>query len=284
MDKALLDYEVSIDAECKTLTVGKPFAIEGYGIGLRQNSPLTSNISELVSQYKSDGFMDMLHDKWYKVVPCGKRSFAVTETLQMGIKHFSGLFLMLCVGLVLSILTTLAEHIIHRFIIPRVKDPKFKYWLHTSQRLHRAMNSSFNDDKLQTITRPDKRCNVGNNQQQHSCVPWNSSESNSNCNRRKTTPPQLNDLEYHPCDCTPAPPHSPPLPQVKRFLPLQSTSNGRTDMIQVGVANPKNNPMLQELSELESHISRIKQQLHVAMKRKRELEHTQYQQTHNIAE
>lgn len=31
MDKALLDYEVSIDAECKLLTVGKPFAIEGMG-------------------------------------------------------------------------------------------------------------------------------------------------------------------------------------------------------------------------------------------------------------
>lgn len=54
-------------------------AAAGYGIGLPQNSPLTSNISELVSQYKSDGFMDMLHDKWYKVVPCGKRSFAMTE-------------------------------------------------------------------------------------------------------------------------------------------------------------------------------------------------------------
>lgn len=53
--------------------------LTGYGIGLPQNSPLTSNISELVSQYKSDGFMDTLHDKWYKVVPCGKRSFAVTE-------------------------------------------------------------------------------------------------------------------------------------------------------------------------------------------------------------
>lgn len=57
--------------------ISHPFT--GYGIGLKQNSPLTSNISELVSQYKSDGFMDMLHDKWYKVVPCGKRSFAVTE-------------------------------------------------------------------------------------------------------------------------------------------------------------------------------------------------------------
>lgn len=32
MDKALLDYEVSIDADCKTLTVGKPFAIEGNAL------------------------------------------------------------------------------------------------------------------------------------------------------------------------------------------------------------------------------------------------------------
>lgn len=29
MDKALLDYEVSVDADCKLLTVGKPFAMEG---------------------------------------------------------------------------------------------------------------------------------------------------------------------------------------------------------------------------------------------------------------
>ncbi|KAL7832409.1 hypothetical protein AOLI_G00299570 [Acnodon oligacanthus] len=83
MDKALLDYEVSIDADCKLLTVGKPFAIEGYGIGLPQNSPLTRNVSEYVSRYKSDGYMDMLHDKWYKVVPCGKRVFAVTEVRLM---------------------------------------------------------------------------------------------------------------------------------------------------------------------------------------------------------
>ncbi|CAB1351917.1 unnamed protein product, partial [Coregonus sp. 'balchen'] len=117
MDKALLDYEMQ---NARHSPWGNHLQLKAsYGIGLRQNSPLTSNISELVSQYKSDGFMDMLHDKWYKVVPCGKRSFAVTETLQMGIKHFSGLFLMLCVGLVLSLLTTLAEHIIYHFVIPR---------------------------------------------------------------------------------------------------------------------------------------------------------------------
>uniref|UniRef100_A0A8C2F306 Glutamate receptor n=1 Tax=Cyprinus carpio TaxID=7962 RepID=A0A8C2F306_CYPCA len=137
MDKALLDYEVSIDADCKLLTVGKPFAIEGYGIGLPQNSPLTSNISEFISRYKSDGYMDMLHDKWYKVVPCGKRVFAVTETLQMGIRHFSGLFVLLCVGVTGALLTLAGEHAFYRLVLPHIRRrQKFKYWLHTSQVSH----------------------------------------------------------------------------------------------------------------------------------------------------
>ncbi|XP_016360405.1 glutamate receptor ionotropic, NMDA 3A-like [Sinocyclocheilus anshuiensis] len=263
MDKALLDYEVSIDADCKTLTVGKPFAIEGYGIGLKQNSPLTSNISELVSQYKSDGFMDMLHDKWYKVVPCGKRSFAVTETLQMGIKHFSGLFVMLCVGVALSLLTTLGEHIVHRWLIPRMQQSsQHKYWLHTSQRLHRALNPTFKEDKLQTVATPEKSCNVGNNQQ----MPWNSLGT-SNCNRRKLSSQegQQNDLECSHCKELLS-------PQDKRQLPLQTTSNGRTDLLDLS-----QNPIVQELTDLETQIQLIKKQLQLAMKKKKDLE--QYQKT-----
>uniref|UniRef100_A0A3Q3XL77 Glutamate receptor n=1 Tax=Mola mola TaxID=94237 RepID=A0A3Q3XL77_MOLML len=274
MDKALLDYEVSIDADCKTLTVGKPFAIEGYGIGLPQNSPLTSNISELVSQYKSDGFMDMLHDKWYKVVPCGKRSFAVTETLQMGIKHFSGLFVMLCVGVALSLLTTIAEHIVYKLVIPRVREPRFKYWLHTSQRLHRALNSVFTDDKLPTVTKPDKRrkenyysmflclisrCNEGNNQS----TPWNPADT---CNRRKVLPKETqNDLE-----CLPS--QDPPCP---------SSQSPRTHPHSLPLLEKHLNPLVQELSELEGQILVIKQQLQSAMRRKRELE--QFQSEHQQA-
>ncbi|KAG9343643.1 hypothetical protein JZ751_013813 [Albula glossodonta] len=146
MDKALLDYEVSIDADCKLLTVGKPFAIEGYGIGLPQNSPLTSNLSAFISRYKSDGYMDMLHDKWYKVVPCGKRVFAVTETLQMGIRHFSGLFVLLCVGVTGALLTLAGEHAFYRLILPHIRRrQKLHYWLHTSQKIHRALNMTYED-------------------------------------------------------------------------------------------------------------------------------------------
>uniref|UniRef100_A0A3B4APU8 Glutamate receptor n=1 Tax=Periophthalmus magnuspinnatus TaxID=409849 RepID=A0A3B4APU8_9GOBI len=154
MDKALLDYEVSIDADCKLATVGKPFAIEGYGIGLPQNSPLTSNMSEFISRYKSDGYMDLLHDKWYKMVPCGNRGFVVTETLQMGISHFSGLFVLLCVGVAGALLTLAGEHGFFRFILPHIRRRQnLKYWLHTSQKIHRALNMTYEDVKKQRAER-----------------------------------------------------------------------------------------------------------------------------------
>ncbi|XP_053709205.1 glutamate receptor ionotropic, NMDA 3B [Synchiropus splendidus] len=164
MDKALLDYEVSIDADCKLATVGKPFAIEGYGIGLPQNSPLSSNISEFISRYKSDGYMDLLHDKWYKVVPCGNRVFAVTETLQMGISHFSGLFVLLCVGVGGALLTLAGEHGFYRLVLPHIRRRQnLKYWLHTSQKIHRALNMTYEDVKRQRAEK-EKSCNLERSQ------------------------------------------------------------------------------------------------------------------------
>ncbi|KAJ6657097.1 hypothetical protein lerEdw1_002842 [Lerista edwardsae] len=350
MDKALLDYEVSIDADCKLLTVGKPFAIEGYGIGLPPNSPLTSNISKLISQYKSHGFMDVLHDKWYKVVPCGKRSFAVTEllsenngcpggtkaklclgaigflqshgekikrwhweakrlvgtlavsalqspdschgspllkksscldrdlnqtalnlqTLQMGIKHFSGLFVMLCVGFGLSILTTIGEHIVYRLVIPRIKKKsKMKYWLHTSQRLHRALNSSFTEDKHQPkAKRVEKRSNTGNSQH----AVWNTA-SPGNCHRRKYICSEERQNEV----MVKQQPQDIPLPPLKKETPASLTTNGKADSL-----NLARTSVIQELSELEKQIQVIKQELQLAMSRKLELE--EFQRTNRTAE
>ncbi|KAM8983806.1 glutamate receptor ionotropic, NMDA 3A [Ara ararauna] len=269
MDKALLDYEVSIDADCKLLTVGKPFAIEGYGIGLPPNSPLTSNISDLISQYKSHGFMDVLHDKWYKVVPCGKRSFAVTETLQMGIKHFSGLFVMLCIGLGLSILTTIGEHIVYRLVLPRIKKKsKMKYWLHTSQRLHRALNSSFIEEKCQhKKKRVEKRSHVGNSQH----AVWNTANlGNSHRKKYICTDEGQNEvmIQQH---------QDIPLPPVKRETPASLTTNGKAESLNIARMS-----VVEELTELEKQIEIIKQELQLAMDRKSELE--EYQRTNRTAE
>ncbi|XP_036289051.1 glutamate receptor ionotropic, NMDA 3A [Pipistrellus kuhlii] len=264
MDKALLDYEVSIDADCKLLTVGKPFAIEGYGIGLPPNSPLTSNISELISQYKSHGFMDVLHDKWYKVVPCGKRSFAVTETLQMGIQHFSGLFVLLCAGLGLSILTAIGEHIVYRLLLPRIKNKsRLQYWLHTSQRLHRALNTSFVEEKQPRFKtkRVDKRSNVGPRQ----LSVWNTAHQSHDIPRKYIfseeggqNPPGL------------GPPQDIPLPPRRRELPASLTTNGKADSLQGARTS-----VMQELVELEKQIQVIRQELQLAVNRKAELEEYQ---------
>ncbi|XP_038538247.1 LOW QUALITY PROTEIN: glutamate receptor ionotropic, NMDA 3A isoform X1 [Canis lupus familiaris] len=271
MDKALLDYEVSIDADCKLLTVGKPFAIEGYGIGLPPNSPLTSNISELISQYKSHGFMDVLHDKWYKVVPCGKRSFAVTETLQMGIKHFSGLFVLLCIGFGLSILTTIGEHIVYRLLLPRIKNKsRLQYWLHTSQRLHRALNTSFGEEKRQRFKtkRVEKRSSVGPRQ----LTVWNTSNL-SHDNRRKyifSDEGGQNQLSVRTHQDIPLPPR-------RRELPASLTTNGKADSL-----SGARNSVMQELSELEKQIQVIRQELQLAVSRKTELE--EYQRTNRTCE
>ncbi|XP_028906423.1 glutamate receptor ionotropic, NMDA 3B [Ornithorhynchus anatinus] len=241
MDKSLLDYEVSIDADCKLLTVGKPFAIEGYGIGLPQNSPLTSNLSEFISRYKSAGFMDLLHDKWYKMVPCGKRVFAVTETLQMGIYHFSGLFVLLCIGLCGSLLTSLGEHAFYRLVLPHIrKRDKLQYWLHTSQKIHRALNTGVEEQKPPQLGL-EKRC-----QQPPPGGPPGPGNQRGWTHLRRAVVREERRVRFQ---------------GEPAGEPGWSCANGR---VAAGAAG--------ELEELEQSIQHMREQLRVALRRKSELE------------
>ncbi|TNN86344.1 Glutamate receptor ionotropic, NMDA 3A [Liparis tanakae] len=305
MDKALLDYEVSIDADCKTLTVGKPFAIEDVSLWFSEDAPPapTQNVPDSL---RSSSVASLTSSCLLLPSRCPPLSLSYPvslQTLQMGIKHFSGLFVMLCVGVALSLLTTVAEYIVYKLVIPRVKEPRFKYWLHTSQRLHRALNSGFTDDKLPTVTKPEKRCNEGNNQS----ASWNPAES-SHCNRRRVLLQEMqNDLEHPSSQELPSPPspssvpHHHSLPLMGKHPPIVTNSNGRSYLLGRGlgkVLGPGQGgsgqaltrlgagdcgpglgvgrkPLVQELSELEGQILVIKKQLQTAMRRKRELE--QYQ-------
>ncbi|XP_053228546.1 glutamate receptor ionotropic, NMDA 3B [Podarcis raffonei] len=263
MDKSLLDYEVSIDSDCKLLTVGKPFAIEGYGIGLPQNSPLTSNISEFISRYKSSGFMDLLHDKWYKMVPCGKRVFAVTETLQMGIYHFSGLFVLLCIGLCGSLLTSLGEHIFYRLILPRIKrKKKFNYWLHTSQKIHRALNMGLEEQRNKKLNL-EKRCNIQKSQEEPEAPPPPPPPSNQpGWNNLRRAAVKKEDKRVH-FNIENAPDEA---SDEEREAPVWHCMNGQ-DPQQQGSKEDKE----KELKELERKIEDMREQLRAALVRKSEL-------------
>ncbi|XP_026510842.1 glutamate receptor ionotropic, NMDA 3B [Terrapene carolina triunguis] len=235
--------------------VGGPLrCLGGYGIGLPQNSPLTSNLSEFISRYKSAGFMDLLHDKWYKMVPCGKRVLAVTETLQMGIYHFSGLFVLLCVGFCGSLLTSLGEHVFYRLILPRIKrKKKFNYWLHTSQKIHRALNVGFEEQKNQKL-RLEKRCNI---QKSEEAPAPNTSQPSWN-NLRKATRKEDKRVHFN-MEQTPSE------PAQEREVPVWHCTNGRVPQPEEWDASEK------ELRELEGRIQAIRDQLRAALVRKSEL-------------
>ena len=56
------------------------------------------------------------------------------QTLQMGISHFSGLFLLLCIGVGGALLTLAGEHGFYQLVLPHIRRRQnLKYWLHTSQ-------------------------------------------------------------------------------------------------------------------------------------------------------
>lgn len=61
-------------------------------------------------------------------------SSSLCQTLQMGISHFSGLFVLLCVGVTGALLTLAGEHGFYRLVLPHIRRRQnLKYWLHTSQ-------------------------------------------------------------------------------------------------------------------------------------------------------
>lgn len=63
-----------------------------------------------------------------------RESRVLLQTLQMGIYHFSGLFVLLCLGLGSALLSSLCEHVFFRLVLPRIRrGSKLQYWLHTSQ-------------------------------------------------------------------------------------------------------------------------------------------------------
>ncbi|KAH0503813.1 Glutamate receptor ionotropic, NMDA 3A [Microtus ochrogaster] len=189
----------------------------------------------------------------------------------MGIKHFSGLFVLLCIGFGLSILTTIGEHIVYRLLLPRIKNKsKLQYWLHTSQRLHRALNTSFVEEKQPRFKtkRVEKRSNMGPQQ----LMVWNTSNL-SHDNQRKYI---FSDKEGQNQMGTQT--HQDiPLPPRRRELPASLTTNGKADSL-----NVTRNSVMQELSELEKQIQVIRQELQLAVSRKTELE--EYQRTNRTCE
>uniref|UniRef100_A0ACB8ESR4 Glutamate receptor ionotropic, NMDA 3A n=1 Tax=Sphaerodactylus townsendi TaxID=933632 RepID=A0ACB8ESR4_9SAUR len=141
-------------------------------------------------------------------------------------------------------------------------------------RLHRALNSSFIEDKHQPkAKRVEKRSNAGNSQ--HSV--WNTANP-GNCHRKKyicseERPTEVILKQQQP----PQQQQDISLPPLKSETPASLTTNGKAESLHAARTS-----VMQELSELEKQIQVIKQELQLAMSRKLELE--EFQRTNRTAE
>ena len=115
-----LDYFVFIDEapilehyfrdDCDVFSLGEVFQTFDYAFGFPKNSPLKSLLDTYMLRYRENGFIDTLWQKW----SAGKSSCSGSDigtNVQLDLDTLSGVFLVLSLGIVISVMLLLAEFI-----------------------------------------------------------------------------------------------------------------------------------------------------------------------------
>ena len=64
---------------------------------------LQDSISAVIAKYSSNGYMDILQEKWYGALPCFKLATDMAQPRPLGVAAVAGLYSVLCVCADLSV-------------------------------------------------------------------------------------------------------------------------------------------------------------------------------------
>lgn len=81
-DSPVLDYYRATDHGCSLQRIGETFVEDAYAIGMTKGFPLKDSISALIAKYSSNGYLDILKQKWYGGLPCYNGFKFETEVVQ----------------------------------------------------------------------------------------------------------------------------------------------------------------------------------------------------------
>ncbi|XP_049866508.1 uncharacterized protein LOC126367147 isoform X2 [Pectinophora gossypiella] len=147
-DTPVLDYYRATDHGCKLQRVGDhALAEDTYAIGMTKGFPLKDSISAVISKYSSNGYMDILTEKWYGGLPCFKLSpdYGI-QPKPLGVAAVAGVFILLGVGMIVGCLILILEHLFYKYMLPVLRhQPKGTIWrsrniMFFSQKLYRFIN------------------------------------------------------------------------------------------------------------------------------------------------
>ncbi|XP_034824305.2 uncharacterized protein [Maniola hyperantus] len=147
-DTTVLDYYRATDHGCKLQRVGDhALTKDTYAIGMSKGFPLKDSISAVIAKYSSNGYMDILTEKWYGALPCFKLSpdYGI-QPKPLGVAAVAGVFILLGVGMIVGCLILVLEHLFYKYTLPVLRhQPKGTIWrsrniMFFSQKLYRFIN------------------------------------------------------------------------------------------------------------------------------------------------
>lgn len=147
-DTPILDYYRATDHGCKLQKIGDTINEDTYAIGMTKGFPLKvvgvagwsmglvlgrfclqDSISAVIAKYSSNGYMDILQEKWYGGLPCFKLATEIAQPRPLGVAAVTGVFILLGVGMALGCLILLIEHLFFRYTLPILRNkPKGSVW------------------------------------------------------------------------------------------------------------------------------------------------------------
>lgn len=112
-DSVVLEHTMHT-VECGTLsTIGSLFGKIGYGIGLPKDSPYTKQLSQAILELRTEGFMDNLERKWlHSHGNCKEKRIGTDSGTQLGLADMAGVFIIVCVGVGISLIVLLFEWLV----------------------------------------------------------------------------------------------------------------------------------------------------------------------------
>lgn len=85
-DSPILDYYRATDHGCSLQRIGDTIVQDTYAIGMVKGFPLKESISALIAKYSTNGYLDILTEKWYGGLPCFKYEAEIVTPRPLGKK------------------------------------------------------------------------------------------------------------------------------------------------------------------------------------------------------
>ncbi|XP_002731595.1 glutamate receptor 3-like [Saccoglossus kowalevskii] len=128
VESAAIDYALS-QPPCDLVAISEPLDSVSYGFAVAEGAPLREHLNIVIMQMKEDGFMEETYSKWFQSGPCGHGNDDVPVPMEkttyqrmvdsLDLKKFAGLYIMLLVGIVLSLLVGIIEFSVDKMFTDR---------------------------------------------------------------------------------------------------------------------------------------------------------------------